>query len=329
MKFKRTKKYAVNSVKLAIAAALVWYLFKSGRLTTASLAKLLNQDNAPFLFFSAFAFICSQVLSSVRLVFLLKMIDVSLGYVQAFKLTMIGNFFNTVVPGSVGGDIVKGYYLAKDENSGRGRSTGIVIMDRALGLFALLFISGVSVIYLSRGGGHVLGRYQDKLQIIVILSVLISGLFLALLIFGKNRLARQKLKALVLRVFKQGFFYNVAEAFGAVTRRRRYLIYALFISILVQLLSLFGLLVLVNIIGSAYESVPLMAVSSVVMLIGVIPVTPGNLGWTEFVANIGWSAIGLNYGAIVFFYWRLVTLFCSIPGGIFYFSFSSDKGVTQ
>lgn len=312
----KIRKYAVNSVKLAIAVALVWYLFKSGRLTTESLLKLLNHDNAPFLFFSALAFICSQILSSVRLVFLLKMIDVSLGYVQAFKLTMIGNFFNTIVPGSVGGDIVKGYYLAKDESKGRGRSTGIVIMDRAIGLFALLLIGGASVIYLSRGGSHVLGRYQDKLQIIVTMSVLVLSLFLSLLIFGKNRLARQKLKALVLRVFKQGFLYNIIEAFGAVTRRRRYLIYALFASILVQLLSLFGVIVLVNIIGANYESVPLMAVSSVVMLLGVIPVTPGNLGWTEFVANIGWSAIGLNYGAIVFFYWRIVTLLCSLPWGL-------------
>lgn len=317
----------ITALKIGIAVALVWYLFKSGRLTTESLLKLLNHDNAPFLFFSAFAFLCSQVLSSVRLVFLLKMIDVSLGFVQAFKLTMIGNFFNIVVPGSVGGDIVKGYYLAKDESKGRGRSTGIVIMDRAIGLFALLLIGGTSVIYLSRGGSHVLGKYQDKLQIIVTLSVLVLSLFLSLLIFGKNRLARQKLKALVLRVFKQGFFYNIIEAFGAVTRRRRYLIYALFVSILVQLLSLFGVIVLVNIIGTIYEIIPLMAVSSVVMLMGVVPVTPGNIGWTEFIATLGWSAIGLNYGAIVFFYWRLVTLFCSIPGGIFYFSFSSNKRV--
>ena len=35
-----------------------------------------------------------------------------------------------------------------------------------------------------------------------------------------------------------------------------------------------------------------MAVSSIIMLFGIVPITPGNLGWTESVATVGWGMLG-------------------------------------
>lgn len=317
MKSKQIKKYAVTALKVGIAVALVWYLFRSGRLTKGSFLKLLDPNNAPFLIIAGVAFLVSQALSAVRLTFLLRMIDVSMGFVQAFKLTMIGNFYNMVIPGSVGGDVVKGYYLAKAEDNAKGRSSGIVIMDRVIGLVALLLIGGVSLIYILQLNSPVLAPYRGKLGLVIALSAVVSAIFVLLLALGKNRLVRQRLKALALKLFRQGFFYYVIEGLGAVTRKRRYLIYALLISFVVQFLSLAGIFVLSRMLGGvAPETISLMAVTSVVMLFGVIPVTPGNLGWTELVATFGWSAIGVNYGAIVFFYWRIVTLLCSLPWGL-------------
>lgn len=317
MKSKQIKKYAVTALKVGIAVALVWYLFRSGRLTKGSFLKLLDPNNAPFLIIAGVAFLVSQALSAVRLTFLLRMIDVSMGFVQAFKLTMIGNFYNMVIPGSVGGDVVKGYYLAKAEDNAKGRSSGIVIMDRVIGLVALLLIGGVSLIYILQLNSPVLAPYRGKLGLVIALSAVVSAIFVLLLALGKNRLVRQRLKALALKLFRQGFFYYVIEGLGAVTRKRRYLIYALLISFVVQFLSLAGIFVLSRMLGGAVpETISLMAVTSVVMLFGVIPVTPGNLGWTELVATFGWSAIGVNYGAIVFFYWRIVTLLCSLPWGL-------------
>lgn len=327
MKAKQTKKYVIAVLKAVIAIALVWYLFKSGRLTKGSFLKLLDPGNAPFLIIAGIVFLVSQALASVRLTFLLRMIDITLKFAATFKLTMLGNFYNMVIPGSIGGDVVKGYYLAKAEDNARGRSSGIVIMDRVIGLVALLLLGGVSVIYILQLNSPVLAPYRGKLGFVIALSAAVSGFFVLLLALGKNRLVRQRLKDLALKLFKQGFFYYMIEGLGAVTKKRRYLVFALLISFIVQILSLSGIFVLSRMLGGAVpETVPLMAVTSVVMLFGVIPVTPGNIGWTELVATFGWSAIGSGNGAEIFFYWRIVTLLCSLPWGL---SLVGGKSVTS
>jgi uncharacterized membrane protein YbhN (UPF0104 family) len=80
-----------------------------------------------------------------------------------------------------------------------------------------------------------------------------------------------------------------------------------------------GLLVLIRLVpGKLPDIVALTAVSSIVMLFGIIPVTPGNIGWTELVASVGWSVVGSTAGGIIFFYWRIVNILFSLPGGLFY-----------
>lgn len=309
----------LSLAKISVAVALVWYLFSSGKITTESLEKLLNCANLPFLFLAACAFLVSQMLASVRLVFLLRVTDVSLPFVKAFKLTMIGNFFNMVIPGMVGGDIVKGYMLTKNESDGRGKSSGTIIMDRALGLFALVFIGAIAMTYLLQKSRLTSIPYENELRIVLLLSIAASCLFLLLLLFSRESRLRRKVKALAFKYFRGGFIYNMMEGFAAVTKRRRYLVYSILLSIIVQLLSLAGLFILVFMIGEAISKIiPLLAASSVVMLAGVIPVTPGNIGWTELIASFSWSVFGSGNGAAVFFYWRIITILCSLSGGLFY-----------
>jgi uncharacterized membrane protein YbhN (UPF0104 family) len=77
------------------------------------------------------------------------------------------------------------------------------------------------------------------------------------------------------------------------------------------------------------DMIALLAISSIVMLLGVIPVTPGNIGWTELLATFGWSTIGSRGGAEIFLSWRIITVICSLLGGLFYlFPVLSPKNVT-
>lgn len=313
------KKYLTTFFKIGIAFILIWYLFKSGRLRSESLLRLSHLDSLPFLIVSGLAFFSSQVFSSVRMIFLLKIIDIRLRLTQSFKLTMIGNFFNMAIPGTVGGDIVKGIYLARNEEAYKGRSSGIVIIDRVIGLLALLLIGFVSTVYLSRKYRSTLIPYQYELWSILAISIVVLGLFISFIIIGKKELVRKRLREIAFKIFRQGFFYNMMEGFGAVTKKRRYLIYAFLMSIVVQGISLAGLLNLVNLTDEIMpDMIALVAISSIVMLLGVIPVTPGNIGWTELLATLGWSAIGSQGGAEIFLSWRIITVICSLLGGIFY-----------
>jgi hypothetical protein len=77
------------------------------------------------------------------------------------------------------------------------------------------------------------------------------------------------------------------------------------------------------------DMIALVAISSIVMLLGVIPVTPGNISWTELLATFGWSAVGSRGGAEIFLSWRIITVICSLLGGLFYlFPVLNPKNVT-
>jgi len=310
------KKEIILFFKISIAIFIIWYLFKSRMLTGDSFIRIFKISNLPLILLSAVIYFIVQILLTERLVLLLKTVNFPLRFFKGFKLVMIGNFFNIVIPGMVGGDLVKGYYLLRSEENKKGQSAGIVIMDRICGLLALVFIGAVSFIYLLEQNNAVLYPYRYELYIVLLV---IGSLFGWFFIFGRNQRFRLKMRELFTAIFRKSFFYYVIEGFGALLKNRPILIYSFLISILIQLLSLAGLLILGNIVSEALpDAITRTAVSSIVILFGIIPVTPGNMGWTELIASFGWSAFGSNAGAEIFFYWRIVTVFCSLPGIVLY-----------
>lgn len=315
MKKERTKKYLKAFLKIAIAILAIWVLFKTDKLTKESFVKLFQVSNIPFILLSSLAFLSCQLLATSRLILLLRTIDFHLQFPRGFKLIMIGNFFNIVIPGTAGGDLVKGYYLIKDEENSKGRSSGIIVMDRVLGFFALIFFGGVSIIYLLQQDSVNLNSYYRELYFTFVAIGTLFSLFAAFLVVGRNQRVREKLKTIFVRIFRNSIFYYMVDSFGILLKKRRILIYSFLISILIQLIAFVGLLILVNMTSKDMPGlITLLAVSSIVMLFGIIPVTPGNIGWIELIAAFGWSAVGSDAGAEIFLYWRVVTVCCSLPG---------------
>ena len=56
---------------------------------------------------------------------------------------MVGCFYNTFLPGSTGGDAFKAYYISK-QTPHRTRAVMSVLIDRAVGLLALIIVGGVT-----------------------------------------------------------------------------------------------------------------------------------------------------------------------------------------
>lgn len=73
----------------------------------------------------------------VRWYLLVRALDLPFTLFSAFRLGMVGFFFNTFLPGSVGGDIVKAAGIARQQ-SRRAAAVSTVLMDRGIALWALL-----------------------------------------------------------------------------------------------------------------------------------------------------------------------------------------------
>jgi len=100
-----------NLLKLVIAGALFWYLIETGRLDVANLRLAAERLD---LFGLAVVLLALGTLITVhRWRVILASQNILLGFGQALRLTLVGYLFSATLPGMLGGDFVKSYYVAK------------------------------------------------------------------------------------------------------------------------------------------------------------------------------------------------------------------------
>jgi uncharacterized membrane protein YbhN (UPF0104 family) len=63
---------------------------------------------------------------------------------DAFRLGFIGNVFNLVIPGAVGGDVIKAAFLCRMQPDKKPQAVASMILDRILGLLGLFTLAGVA-----------------------------------------------------------------------------------------------------------------------------------------------------------------------------------------
>ena len=67
------------------------------------------------------------------------------GFFSLFRITMVSNYFNTFLPGSLGGDLYRVYGLSQ-ESAKKLRPLATVIIERLTGLLALVVVCIVAII---------------------------------------------------------------------------------------------------------------------------------------------------------------------------------------
>ncbi|HEV3440670.1 MAG TPA: lysylphosphatidylglycerol synthase transmembrane domain-containing protein [Gemmata sp.] len=90
----------------------------------------------------ALAVTCTSI-QFVRWYLLVRALDLPFTIGTAFRLGLVGSFYNAFLPGSVGGDLVKAYYIAHGQPGRRASAVATVIADRLVGLFGLIWFSAV------------------------------------------------------------------------------------------------------------------------------------------------------------------------------------------
>lgn len=128
-----------GTVTLSIIAYLAY------KIDWGLLVSQMARADYTWLAFACLLFGVTYLLAAVRWWLLLRVQDIRLPLRVVTALTLVGQFFNTFMLGSVGGDIVKAVYLQKYAPGRRTHATLSIIMDRVLGLFVLLCVSLLTV----------------------------------------------------------------------------------------------------------------------------------------------------------------------------------------
>jgi uncharacterized protein (TIRG00374 family) len=123
-------------------------------------------------------FFAGLIAVAYRLRFVVRVHGTKLPVIAAYYANLIALFFNNVLPSSVGGEMMKAYYLY-NRSEGRVTVFSAVVIDRLFGIVTMLFISISSIFFLdiAQGSHKILGS-------IVMLSA--ATITLAVLIFNKK-----------------------------------------------------------------------------------------------------------------------------------------------
>jgi uncharacterized membrane protein YbhN (UPF0104 family) len=103
---------------------------------------------------------------------------------NAVRLGLVGTFYNTFLPGSVGGDIVKAYFIAKGHPTRRPSAVATVVADRLVGLFGLLLFAATVGGACWAGGNEKISANSKLQAIILVCAGLVSVAVLGYLAIG-------------------------------------------------------------------------------------------------------------------------------------------------
>ena len=176
-------KYVVG---FGILAALIYkYWEPNAEKSSPGLRDLLQGPIAwEWLLACLLLLVVTSLLQIVRWYLLVRSLNIPFKLSRAFQLGLLGLFGNTFLPGSVGGDFFRAYFLAKDSPGQRTAAVSTVLMDRAFGLFGLiLFAAVLGSIAWANGDARILAN-ADLQWMVKVTAAIAGGSILGFLLLG-------------------------------------------------------------------------------------------------------------------------------------------------
>lgn len=135
--------------KIGLAAAIIGFIVCK-KVDLHDLADRLRGVNAWSIFVCWIIYGMLWLVSAWRWRILVRVQGIAVRYIDAVRYCFIGLFFNNVMLGSMGGDVIKAYYLARG-SPGRAEGAFIsVVADRTIGFLTFFGIGFVGVVLNSR-----------------------------------------------------------------------------------------------------------------------------------------------------------------------------------
>ncbi|KAF0225619.1 MAG: hypothetical protein FD176_305 [Rhodospirillaceae bacterium] len=125
------------TVSVAIIAALAWNIDLSGTLSRA------RDGNPGWIAAAAFFTLAQMIIATWRWQVVIAAIGGRLGFGQAWRLVYIGQFFNLILPSTVGGDAIRGWMIWKSGMTAMNAASS-VLLDRLVAVLGLVLTIAVT-----------------------------------------------------------------------------------------------------------------------------------------------------------------------------------------
>jgi uncharacterized protein (TIRG00374 family) len=245
-------------------------------LIEVGLIRLVREANTLYLLLALILLPISYFITSRRWHMLLETVDIHIGQGRAFVLNLVGAFYNSFMPGSTGGDLIKAYYAARHTNH-RTRAVMSVLIDRILGLLALIILGGV----MAAMQWHIPRCRQVAIGSGLLILATVVGLF----VFYHRDLRRKSgLEWLLKRLPMQHQIHRAIETMEIYGRHPWVAIAAVLMTFPVHMTTVISATFAGKAFGLPLHAMYYWAIVPVITLVGAIPISPQGAGVMEYFA---------------------------------------------
>jgi uncharacterized protein (TIRG00374 family) len=230
----------------------------------------------------------NQTIVATRWYLLLRLQSIDIGLIPAIKLTFLGFSYNNFLPSSVGGDVLRAWYVTKHTPK-RLEAVLSVFIDRLIGLSGL-FLSAITAYLLfpkttvaenltltSKSLPDLLTKYK---WVIFALSAAIAAIFIVAVLLPKTR-----------RLLKLGYTYTITTGKHILVKlskaaflyccRPMWMLGFLAMTLFCQTIFVFGLWLVGRELGITVGFVYYLVFIPISWVIGMLPISIGGFGVVE------------------------------------------------
>jgi len=246
---------------------------------------------------------------------LIHNIEYPLGFLQ--KVLCISFFFNNFLPSSIGGDVYRAIKTMPKEGF-RSRAVSAILLERIIGLFALLLLGLFGAIAITIDEHIAIVRFYVLFCLVTGAAFSVFMIILRLGIFSGLLKRINRIKKLEILT------HNIK----LIRRSPRTLVGIFIISLLFQLLAIAAIGVLFNALGSDGDYARYALLGAVIGLAAIIPISINGIGVVEGSFAVAAVQLGMNFNhaVIVAFIMRILVLALSLICGLVYLVDSHSRG---
>ncbi len=309
--------FRISFVAVGVILAIIWA-------SREERWRKLTEINPLVFACSLFIFIIAQLIIGFRWWLLLRSQLISIPYISAVRLHFLGLFYNNCMPGSVGGDLIRAWYVTKHTNK-KFEAALSVFIDRIVGLFStfiiavafyIIFLRGKNIAIGTRRNSGLFGIISRHRMIIIESAGFIGLIFIGLLLYGKSR---TKLKNACFYLMKR-----VLETIGKLKtaiilycKKPLILFIAFGLTVLLQLMTITGFWFVGRNIGIEASIKYYYVFFTLTWVLGAIPVSIGGAVVVEGMLIIlftTYAGVNKDSALALALCQRFVWLLASLPG---------------
>jgi glycosyltransferase 2 family protein len=304
--------------KLILGVGLLVYVVRSKMIDFETLHSVLS--NPVNLLLSVLFLGFSALCCATRWFFLVRAQGLSLSLKELFELTMIGNFFNTFMPGSVGGDLIKAWYVAGQEPNRKTKAVFTVLLDRVIGLSVIVGYAALTLVFYTQW----LNAHPELKVVAYTLWGFTTACFLGTFLFFSSATQWEPVKQMLDLLRKLPKLGTLVDSTLLYRQHRWVVVWA----ILLSAASIFGTTLLYSLqgnnLGIQIDLAHYFFVVPVGLTISAIPLLPGGIGVGQvaFFTLFKWTGMpNPEQGATLCTLLQVYTILFNCLGAVFYLKF--------